>query len=415
RRPRRHLRQCARPNRHPSSGPPLPRPSFGPLRQRRSGQSRVKSQELRVWGRRREPPRLHLPTLHSHQKRSDPTLHSSLFTLHSSLGAQRPHSSLFTLHSSLGAKQPHSSLGAQRPSSVTLREMTEKLRLALPSKGRMEETTLEFLRGSGLRVARPNPRQYTASIRSVPHAQVIFQRSGDIYRQVNAGNVDAGITGLDDYSEQRQDDDNTVLILEDLGFGRCELVLAVPETWAQVNSIGDLAGLAGERRAEGRELRVATHFPNLVASFLRGHGIHDFLLETQYEGTLEIAPNMGTADLIADLSETGTTIKENHLKLVGGGTVLKSQACLIGNRTTLGKTGKLGTIRYMLELMEANLRSEGFYYLIANVAGSSEQSVAELIFQRPEIAGLTGPTISKVYPKSGNGSWYDVTLIVAHE
>src|SRR5579864_3838627 len=97
---------------------------------------------------------------------------------------------------------------------------SDKLRLALPSKGRMEDAALEFMRASGLRVARPNPRQYTASIRSVPAAQVIFQRSGDSYRQVNAGNVDAGLTGLDDYTEQRQDGDSTVLILEDLAFAR---------------------------------------------------------------------------------------------------------------------------------------------------------------------------------------------------
>lgn len=292
---------------------------------------------------------------------------------------------------------------------------SDKLRLALPSKGRMEDATLDFMRSSGLRVARPNPRQYSASIRSLSGAQVIFQRSGDIYRQVNAGNVDAGITGLDDYSEQRQNGDNTILILEDLGYARCELVLAVPETWSHVSTLSDLAHLAGQRREEGLELRVATHYPNLVSAFFRGHGIQHFFLETQYEGTLEMAPNMGTADLIADLSETGTTIKENHLKLVGGGTVLKSQACLIGNRATLSEAGKLGVLRYILELMEASLRSEGFYYLIANVAGSSEESVAELIFQRPELAGLTGPTISKVYPKSGKGSWYDVNIIVAHE
>jgi ATP phosphoribosyltransferase len=292
---------------------------------------------------------------------------------------------------------------------------SEKLRLALPSKGRMEDATLDFMRNSGLRVARPNPRQYTASIRALPGAQVIFQRSGDIYRQVNAGNVDAGITGMDDYAEQRQDGDNTVLILEDLGYARCELVLAIPETWTHVSTLSDLARLAGERRDEGRELRVATHYPNITSAFFRGHGIQDFLLETQYEGTLEMAPNMGTADLIADLSETGTTIKENHLKLIGGGTMLKSQACLIGNRRTLGEAGKLDVIRYMLELMEASLRSEGFYYLIANVAGSSEESVAELVFRRPEIAGLTGPTISRVYPRTGQGSWYDVTIIVAHE
>jgi ATP phosphoribosyltransferase len=291
----------------------------------------------------------------------------------------------------------------------------DTLRLALPSKGRMEDPTLDFMRASGLRVARPNPRQYTASIRSVPGAQVIFQRSGDIYRQVNAGNVDAGITGLDDYSEQRQDGDNTVLILEDLGYSRCELVLAVPETWSQVNSLSDLTRLARERYEEGRELRIATHFPNMVGAFCRSHGIDHFLLETQYEGTLEMAPIMGTADLIADLSETGTTIKENHLKLLADGTILKSQACLIGNRSTLTDNGKLETIRSILELMEANLRSEGFYYLIANVGGSSEESVAQLVSQRPELAGLTGPTISKVYPKSGQGNWYDVTIIVAHD
>ena len=291
----------------------------------------------------------------------------------------------------------------------------ETLRLALPSKGRMEDATLDFLRGSGLRVARPNPRQYTASIRSVPGAQVIFQRSGDIYRQVNAGNVDAGITGLDDYSEQRQDGDETVLILEDLGYGRCDLVLAVPETWAHVSTLSDLAALACQRRDEGRELRVATHFPTLVGAFLRGHGIQDFLLETQYEGTLEMAPTMGTADLIADLSETGTTIKENHLKLLGGGLVLRSQACLIGNRRTLAEPAKLETTRRLLELMEASLRAEGYYSLIANVAGASAEAVAARIVERPELAGLTGPTVSPVFPTSGQGSWYAVNVIVDHQ
>src|SRR5438477_12536190 len=88
---------------------------------------------------------------------------------------------------------------------------SDKLRLALPSKGRMEDATLDFMRGSGLRVARPNPRQYTASIRALPGAQVIFQRPGDIYSQANAGNLVAGITGLDDHSQQPQDGYTTVL------------------------------------------------------------------------------------------------------------------------------------------------------------------------------------------------------------
>ncbi|MHB8619484.1 MAG: ATP phosphoribosyltransferase [Chloroflexota bacterium] len=291
----------------------------------------------------------------------------------------------------------------------------EKLRVALPSKGRMEEASLDFMRACGLRVARPNPRQYTASIRSLPDAQVIFQRSGDIYRQVNAGNVDVGLTGLDDYSEQTQDGDNTVLLIEDLGYGKCDLVLAVPEVWSHVNSLADLARLAVERRDEGRELRAATHFPNLVGTFFRAHGIHHFLLETQYEGTLEMAPNMGTADLIADLSETGTTIKENHLKLLGDGLILRSQACIIGNRQTLVSPTKLETVRPLLELMEANLRAQDYYSLIANVAGESAESVAALIVEQPDLAGLTGPTISRVFPKSGKGTWYAVNIIVGQQ
>jgi ATP phosphoribosyltransferase len=291
----------------------------------------------------------------------------------------------------------------------------DKLRLALPSKGRQAEPTLDFMRNSGLRVARLNPRQYTATIRSAAGAEVIFQPTADIYRQVNGGIVDAGVTGLLEYSEAQRDGDNTLLILDDLGYGRCELVLAVPESWTHVSNVQELAHASAQRREEGRELRIATNFPNLVNGFCQQHGIRDVLLETQYEGALEMAPNLGTADLIADISETGTSIKENHLKVISGGVILRSSECLIGNRNTLANPAKLQTMRGILELMEANLRAEGFYYLIANVAGSSADSVAQLIIERPELAGTTGPTISPVYPKSGKGSWYDVTIIVDHE
>ena len=289
----------------------------------------------------------------------------------------------------------------------------EKLRFALPSKGRMQDPALDFMQLSGLRVARPNPRQYTASIRGVPSAQVFFQRSKDVYRQVNAGTVDAGITGLNDFAEQRHENDETVLVIDDLGFGRCELLLAVPSAWTEVNTLADLAALAYQRGAAS-PLRVATQYPNLVGSFLRASDVPGFQLETGFDGTLEMAPAMDTADLIADLSETGTSIKENHLKPLEGGTILKSQACLIGNRRTLAADHKLEMARSLLELMEASLRAQDFYSLIANVAGESAEAVAQRIVQRPELAGLTGPTISPVYPKSGAGHWFAVNVVVDH-
>ncbi len=126
-----------------------------------------------------------------------------------------------------------------------------ELRIALPSKG-MEEDTLHFLRECGLAVDRTNPRQYRARIPSVPGTAVVFQRAGDIFAKVDEGTVDLGITGYDLVAEHGREDDNVVVLIRDLGYQRCSLSLAVPESWLDVSSIADLAEISGQFHAEGR-------------------------------------------------------------------------------------------------------------------------------------------------------------------
>ena len=126
--------------------------------------------------------------------------------------------------------------------------MTELLRVALPSKG-MEDATLAFLRSCGLPVNRTNPRQYRATIPAVDGVQVLFQRANDIFAKVDEGSVDLGITGYDIVAEHKYEDDNVVLLTDRLGYGRCALVVAVPEGWIDTSSMTDLAEISASFRA----------------------------------------------------------------------------------------------------------------------------------------------------------------------
>lgn len=296
------------------------------------------------------------------------------------------------------------------------------LRLVLPSDGELHEPTLSFLRACGLPVLRPSARRYTAYIPALPGVEVIFQRTADITQKVEEGSAEMGITGLDRYLEYRNDETRVITLIEDLHYGRCDFVLAVPDSWLDVSSVDDLADLALEFRQEGKQLRIATKYPRLLRRYLFDRGINYFTL-VPASGTLEVAPAAGYADLIADLSATGTTLRENRLKTLEGGTILASQACLIGNPTLLAESGESppsfpplggkgkGGARALMEIMEAHLRAEPFYRLTANVRGASPQEISATILARPDLAGLRGPTIARVY-NLAEEDWYSVSLLV---
>ncbi len=288
------------------------------------------------------------------------------------------------------------------------------LKIALPSKGALEKSTTELFAACGLKIFRPNDRQYVASIPSVPQITIVFQRAADIYNKVAEGSVDLGITGYDIFAEEGIGDDNVIVINDSLGYGKCELVLAVPESWLDISSIENLAELTVLFKEKGKPLRIATKYPNLTRDFFYEKLIVNFSL-VEVHGAMEAAPTMGYADMICDITSTGTTLKENRLKQISGGTLLSSQSCLIGNKKLLQQDeSKQETTKIILELLEANLAAKKYISITANVKGKSKDHVGKRLINESKLSGITGlqgPTIAKVY--TGNDDdWYAVTIVV---
>ena len=283
-----------------------------------------------------------------------------------------------------------------------------EIRLALPSKGPLAEPTRELLDQAGLRVHHPNPRQYEATIPNLPGVNVLFQRPGDVVVSVRDGSVDFGITGGDVLAEKRGPNGSIMIIHPALGFGQCTLNVIVPEAWDQVNRMADLVTL---QASWDRPLRVATKFPLQAESFFRQNRLESVEFISA-EGTLEIAPLIGYADLITDLVSTGTTLRDNRLKRLEDGQILASQGCLIANRACLrNNPTALGIARTLLEFIVAHLRAKENVSIFANMRGDSPEIIAERMFGQQVIRGLQGPTMSPVITHQGE-KWYAAHLVV---
>ncbi|GJM41605.1 MAG: ATP phosphoribosyltransferase [Ardenticatenaceae bacterium] len=289
------------------------------------------------------------------------------------------------------------------------------IRLALPSKGALHKDAFEFLEACGLKIFRPNPRQYEAKIPSLPELTVMFQRPGDIVTGVRQGSIDFGITGLDILSEKAYGRSHTVLILHDaLGFGPCTLNLAIPEAMP-ARTMADLAMWAKELGKDGRSLRVATKFTKTTGAFLEKHGVAPVKL-INVEGTLEIAPKIGYADIVADLVSSGVTLRDNHLRTIDDGLILSSQACLVANKATLRTRPEvLSVARQLIEYIEAHLRAENSYLVTTNVRGISPEDIAQKMLSQPSLRGLRGPTIAPVVARHhvpDGPDWFAVNIVV---
>ncbi len=153
--------------------------------------------------------------------------------------------------------------------------MTDRVTLALPSKGAIADPTTNFLQDCGLRVDKPNPRQYTGSIPALPCVDVLFQRVTDVVYKVSDGTAQLGVTGLDVVREHPHED--LIVIHDDLRYGDCKLLVAVPEAWVDVESMIDLTEVALDfRENKRRNLRVATTYSNLARQYLARAGDSPF-------------------------------------------------------------------------------------------------------------------------------------------
>jgi ATP phosphoribosyltransferase len=205
--------------------------------------------------------------------------------------------------------------------------------LAIPSKGRLKEQSLEVLAKAGLTVALPeDDRKYRARIEGLDAVEVAFLSASEIAGEIGQGAVDLGITGEDLVRENLADWEARAEIVARLGFGNADVVVAVPDIWLDVDSMADLDDVAADfRQRHGRRLRIATKYWRLTQQFFSlKHGIQVYRI-VESLGATEGAPAAGLADVIVDITTTGSTLRANHLKVLGDGTILKSQACLVAS------------------------------------------------------------------------------------
>lgn len=209
--------------------------------------------------------------------------------------------------------------------------------LALPSKGRLKEQTIAVMAKAGLNVVLPeDDRNYRARIEGVDDVDILFLSASEIARELGYGAVDLGVTGEDLIRETLAHADEKVQIEAPLGFGHADVIVAVPEVWHDVTTMADLDDVAADfRQRHGRRLRIATKYWRLTQQFFsQKHGIQVYRI-VESLGATEGAPAAGSADIIVDITSTGSTLRANKLKILEDGIMLKSQACLIAARRSL--------------------------------------------------------------------------------
>jgi ATP phosphoribosyltransferase len=211
--------------------------------------------------------------------------------------------------------------------------MAANLSIAVPSKGRLKDQASELFERAGIGLRKSgHERGYRGALAGLDGVEVVYLSAAEIVHKLKAGGVHLGVTGEDLIRETLGDVDGSVEFLRPLGFGRADVVVAVPDCWIDVGGMADLEDVAAQfARAHGRRLRVATKYMNLTRRFFAGHGVTGYRI-VESVGATEATPAAGTAELIVDITTTGTTLRANNLKVLEDGLILKSQAHLFASR-----------------------------------------------------------------------------------
>ena len=204
--------------------------------------------------------------------------------------------------------------------------------LAVPSKGRLQESAAAFFARAGLELVQGRGvRDYRGAIAGLPGVEVAFLSSAEIVGQLAAGAAHFGVAGEDLVREKVPDAEARLELLSPLGFGRCDVVVAAPQAWIDVRTMADLEDVASAYRAKrGERMRVATKYVNLTRRFFAEHGVADYRI-VESLGATEGAPAAGAAELIVDITTTGATLAANGLKTLEDGIILRSQAMLVAS------------------------------------------------------------------------------------
>ena len=229
------------------------------------------------------------------------------------------------------------------------------LKLGVPSKGRLMEKTFNWFEKRGVSLSRTgSDREYAGRVDGVDGVELVLLSAGEIPRELAAGRIHLGVTGTDLVHEKLPRWEQQVDQVEAMGFGQADLILAVPQCWIDVDSIDDLDAVATAFRGRhGHRMRIATKYHRLVREFLTDGGVADYQL-VDSQGATEGTVKNETAEMVADITSTGETLRANHLKILSDGPVLKSQATLWRSRVAAMSAEEKETLKQLL----AQLRGE---------------------------------------------------------
>ncbi len=226
------------------------------------------------------------------------------------------------------------------------------LKLGVPSKGRLMDKTFDWFGARGITLRKSgSDREYAGAVEGVDGIELVLLSAGEVPRELAAGRIHLGVTGSDLVREKLSLWDSQVQEVAPMGFGGADLIIAVPQSWVDVDTLDDLdAAAAAFRAVHGHRLRIATKYHRLVREFLKAQGVADYQL-VDSQGATEGTVKNETAEAIADITSTGETLRANGLKILGDGLIHASQATLFRGR----RAGWTKEQRATLKALEAML------------------------------------------------------------
>jgi len=273
--------------------------------------------------------------------------------------------------------------------------MSAPLVLAVPSKGRLQENAEAFFARAGLALVKPRgAREYRGTIEALDGVEVAYLSAAEITAQLAQGSAHLGVTGEDLVREMIPDADARVVLLDGLGFGHANVVVAVPQAWIDVRTMADLDDVATAfHQRHDRKMRVATKYLTLTRAFFAEHGITDYRI-VESLGATEGAPAAGSAELIVDITTTGATLAANGLRVLDDGVMLRSQANLVASRMADWGAAERETARVILDRIAAQARAKAFRELRTRFAGCDD-ALLDAVKRRFGVeAPFGGPTSS---------------------
>lgn len=267
--------------------------------------------------------------------------------------------------------------------------------VAVPSKGRLQENAEAFFSRAGLTLTKAGgARDYRGTIAGLDNVEIAYLSASEIAANLARGAVHLGITGEDLLRENIVDTDNRVAIIQGLGFGNANVVVAVPQAWIDVRTMADLDDVAtGFRDKHDRRMRVATKYINLTRAYFAAHGVVDYRI-VESAGATEGAPATGAAELIVDITTTGATLAANGLKVLDDGVMLRSQANLVAARDADWSPDARETARVILDHIAARARASKYKEVRTRFAGCNQALLDEAHNRFGVVSPFGGPTSS---------------------